>query len=169
MCNKTGAVLVFRQDGKLNLREHLYRQRTSDNKRPWNCWHIAPSFQKGKLSPRKVILCAQVFTTHTFHIWCPVGRFFNVSGLCVCVCVHARVHSVARSCLILCDSVDYNPPGSSVCRISQARILEWVAISFSPESSQSRDRTWVSCIGRQILYHWATWEVAGMDNSYVLF
>ena len=37
--------------------------------------------------------------------------------------------------------------------ILQARILEWVAISFSRGSSQPRDRTWVSCISRQILYH----------------
>ena len=40
---------------------------------------------------------------------------------------------------------DYSPPGSSVHGISQARILEWVAISF-PGSSQSRDQTQVSCL-----------------------
>ena len=59
------------------------------------------------------------------------------------------------------DSVDpmgYSPPGSSVHGISQARILEWVAISFSRGSSRPRDWTRISCIGRQILYHWATWE-----------
>ena len=44
-------------------------------------------------------------------------------------------------------------PGFSVHGILQARILEWVAIPFSRGSSQPRDRTWVSCIGRQILYH----------------
>ena len=49
-----------------------------------------------------------------------------------------------------------SPPGSSVCEISQARILEWVAISFSRVSSQTRDQTWVSC--RQVPHHWATWE-----------
>ena len=37
---------------------------------------------------------------------------------------------------------------SSICRISQARILQWVAISFSRGSSSPRDQTWVSCIGR---------------------
>ena len=52
----------------------------------------------------------------------------------------------------------YSPPGSTVHGISQARILEWVAISFSRRSSQLRDRTHVSCTGRWILYHWATWE-----------
>ena len=38
---------------------------------------------------------------------------------------------VAQSCPTLCDPVDYSPPGSSVHGILQARILEWVAISFS--------------------------------------
>ena len=38
---------------------------------------------------------------------------------------------VSKSCLILCDPMDCSPPGSSVYGISQARILEWVAISFS--------------------------------------
>ena len=50
----------------------------------------------------------------------------------------------------------YSSPGSSVHGIIQTRILEGVAISFSRESSQPRDQTCVSCIGRQILYHWAT-------------
>ena len=58
----------------------------------------------------------------------------------------------------LCRSMDYSPPSFSVHGISQARILEWVAISFSREFSQLRDWTLVSCIGRQILYHWATRE-----------
>ena len=47
-------------------------------------------------------------------------------------------------------------PDSSVHGISQARILEWVAISFSRGSSWPRNWTCVSCIGRQILYCWAT-------------
>ena len=53
---------------------------------------------------------------------------------------------VAQSCLTLCDPVDCIPPGSSFHGILQARIVEWVAISFSRESSQPRDRTQVSCI-----------------------
>ena len=49
----------------------------------------------------------------------------------------------------------------SVHGILQSRIPEWVAIPFSRGSSRPRDRnhvSWVSCIGRQILYHWATRE-----------
>ena len=51
---------------------------------------------------------------------------------------------VTQSCPTLCDPMDCSPPGSSVCGILQARILEWVAISFSRGSPQPRDRTWVS-------------------------
>ena len=64
----------------------------------------------------------------------------------------------AESCLTLCNPIDCRPPGSSVHGISQARILEWVAISFSRGSSWSRDRTHVACVsctsfvGRLILY-----------------
>ena len=48
---------------------------------------------------------------------------------------------VAQLCLILSDPLDCSPPDSSVHGILQARILEWVAISFSRGSSQSRDQT----------------------------
>ena len=68
-------------------------------------------------------------------------------SLCVC--------SDAQLCPTLCDSMDCSPPGSSVHEILQARILVWVAISFSRGSSQPRDCTHISCIsgiGRQILY-----------------
>ena len=54
--------------------------------------------------------------------------------------------------------MDCSLPGSSVLGISQVRILEWVAISFSRGSSRPRDQTHPSCLGRRILYHWATWE-----------
>ena len=54
--------------------------------------------------------------------------------------------------------MDCSLPSSFIHGISQARILEWVAISFSRGSSWSRDPTHASCIGKQILYHWATRE-----------
>ena len=54
--------------------------------------------------------------------------------------------------------MDCSPPGSSVHGILQARILQWVAISSSRGFSQPRDQTWVSWIGRWILYPWATRE-----------
>jgi len=48
---------------------------------------------------------------------------------------------VAQLCPILCEPMDYNIPDSSVRGILQARILEWVAISFSKVSSRPRDPT----------------------------
>ena len=66
--------------------------------------------------------------------------------------------SVAQLCLTLCNLVDCSRPGSSVHGISQARILEWVAISFSRGSSRSWGRIPISCIGMHVLYHWATKE-----------
>ena len=57
-----------------------------------------------------------------------------------------------------CDYMDCSPPGSSVHGILQARILEWVVISFSRASSQPRDQTWVSCTNTQILHCWAARE-----------
>ena len=59
---------------------------------------------------------------------------------------------------LLCDPVDYSPPGSSVQGLSQARILEWIVISFFKGSLWPRDQTCISCIGRQVLYYWATRE-----------
>ena len=56
----------------------------------------------------------------------------------------------------LCNPMDYSPSGSSVHGILQVRILEWVATSASMGFFWPRGRTCISCIGRQILYHWAT-------------
>ena len=53
---------------------------------------------------------------------------------------------IAQSCPTLCDPVDCSLPGSSVHGILQARILEWVAISFSRGSSRPRDQTQMSRI-----------------------
>ena len=65
---------------------------------------------------------------------------------------------VAQSCLTLCDPVDCSPPGSSIHGILQARILEWVAISFSRGSSQLRDWTQISHIAGRRFNLWATKE-----------
>ena len=73
--------------------------------------------------------------------------FFCWQIVCMCLC--------PQSCLTLCDPMDYSLPGSSVHGISQARRLEWVAISSSRGSSWPRDWNHVSCVsctGRRILY-----------------
>ena len=75
--------------------------------------------------------------------------------------VYSNVESeteVTQSYPTLCDPMDCSPPGSSIHWILQARILEWVAISFSRGSSQPRDRTQVSRIAGVGFNLWATRE-----------
>ena len=76
----------------------------------------------------------------------------------ICIHTHTHTHTQTYMCAkslpswsTLCDPMDHSPPGSSVHGILQAKILEWVAISFSRRSSQPRDATclsYVSCIDR---------------------
>ena len=79
--------------------------------------------------------------------------------------------------LTLCSPAGCSPPGSTVHGVFQARILEWVAVSYLRGSYWSRQWTWVSCIGKWVLYHWAAWEAhlyhgnqqtpqSGLLNSY---
>ena len=81
--------------------------------------------------------------------------------VCVCVCVYRKekedvfVCSSLSRVWIFCHPMDSGPPGSSVHGISQARILEWVVISFSRGFSLPRDRTCLFCVsstGRQIFF-----------------
>ena len=65
---------------------------------------------------------------------------------------------VVQSYPTLCDPLDCSPPGSSIHGILQARILEWVAISFSRGSSQPSDWTQVSHIAGRCFNLWATRE-----------
>ena len=87
-----------------------------------------------------------------------VSFLFSSSGLlwqdacikcvCVCVCVRARAQMCAKSiqfCQTLCNSMDCSLPDSSVHRILQARILEWVAML----SSRGLSNSGISC-----LLHW---------------
>ena len=72
---------------------------------------------------------------------------------------------VALLCLALCDATDYSVPNSSVHVILQARILEWVAIPFSRESSPPRNQTQVSCIAGRFFTIWATREALKPGSS----
>ena len=77
------------------------------------------------------------------------------------VCLHEMKWGemkVCQSCLTLCDPIDCSPPGSSVHGLFQARISEWVAISFSRGSSQYRNRTHFYCIAGRLFTIWTTRE-----------
>ena len=139
-----------------NLREYLHvlgMVRTSDTSwahpmgqalavQQWPRWH-------GRCRHRgQVILILQCTE---FKLLCCILNLHNV--LCVC--------SVVQLCLTFCDPMNRNLPGSFVHEILQAGILEWMAISSSRGSLLPRDQTcisYVSCIGRWILYHCTTWE-----------
>ena len=73
---------------------------------------------------------------------------------------------VVQLCLTLYNPLGCIPPGSSVHRIFQARILEWVAFSSSRGSSHPRDRTcisWVSCIAGRFFTCWAIREALNIS------
>ena len=81
----------------------------------------------------------------------------HISGVCI---------QSLSSVWLFWDPMDYSPPCSSAHRIFQARILEWVAISFSGGSSQLRDQIHdcVSYFGRWIFYH-LTEESGGQQST----
>ena len=85
----------------------------------------------------------------------------------ICDNVLKKWSEVAQSHLTFCDPMDYSLPGSSAHRIFQARVLEWVAISFSRGSSQPRDWTQVSCIAGRCFTIWATMEAQCPESSLI--
>ena len=90
------------------------------------------------------VATAPVVITILLPYYC--ADFYFLTGVCVC--------AYAQSPLTLCDPFSFRG-------ISQVRILEHVAISYSRGSFWPRDWTclsYISCIGRQILYHCTTWE-----------
>ena len=73
-----------------------------------------------------------------------------------CSCLYVRTGT--QSTWLFASPMNCSLPGSSVLGILQGRTLEWVASSSSRGSSRPRDRTCISCIGRRVLYPWATWK-----------
>ena len=95
-------------------------------------------------------LSISTFPVFWYMTWCLAQNSFLTKSCWVC-CFFS--HSVVSNSLW---PMDFNPPGSSIHGVLQARILEWVAIPFSRRSSQPRDRT--SCIVGRFFTIWATRE-----------
>ena len=105
------------------------------------------------------------------YLWCTglvVAWLWDLPGSGVEPVFLEWENEVAQSCPTLYNPMDFNLPCSSIHGLFQARVLEWVAISFSRGTSQPRNRTWVSHIvgrcftiwtTRWILNHWHTREV----------
>ena len=93
-----------------------------------------------------VIFCLYYFSPMTYSPW-----------LCEwCFTIHwLLLGEVPQLCPTLCNPMDCSLPGSSIHGIFQARVLEWVAISFSRESSWPRDRNQISCIVGRRFTIWA--------------
>ena len=112
------------------------------------------SFQMNCMLSSISILICNILSSMLIFLWSHFKVLSYTLAVC-CVCMCAELY------LSFWDPMDYSLPSSSLHGISQTRILEWGAISFSRGSSQPRDWMRVSCascIGRWILYHWATWE-----------
>ena len=135
-----------------------WRDRTS------SCWG-SKSFSPQKGPTQDITAPGE--HTHSHHaarsklcVWYPSREYSNISVqwwvvFCALCC--------AQLCLALCVPMGCSLPGFSVHGIFQARIQEWVAISFFKEDSRPRDRTHVSCIScidRWILHYWTTWLTA---------
>ena len=98
---------------------------------------------------------------------------FSHYMLCLCEDILIHLIFIKTKCVCaqplptLCNPMDYSLPGSSLHEIFQAKIPEWVAISSFREFSWSRGQTHIfciSCIGRWILFHWATWIAQGQNS-----
>ena len=92
----------------------------------------------------------------SFQVKIQVKEKFRDRTLVICLAVAKVKVLVAQLCLTLCNSVYCSMLGSSVHRISQARILEGAAIPFSRGSSWFRNWSQVSCIAGRFFTIWAT-------------
>ena len=121
--------------------------------------HQSQASLKAGLFNIQELTLKSISTNYITYTWIPLQ--FQRKGLSsFCCCFLPTASCVrAQSRQTFCDPMDCSLASSSVRGIDQARILEWVGISFSRGSSWSRDQICVSHIGRQILYHWDTWEV----------
>ena len=168
--------------GSLSLLQWIFPTQGSNPGLPYCRWIFYQLSHKE--SPRILAWVAYTFSSgssgprNRTGVSCVAGRFFTKWAVreallppkwwwcvelwaeCLCACVLCAV--CCQSFLTLCDPTHCSPLGSSVHGISQAIILEWVAISYSRAYSPPRDWTCVSCVsclGRRILYHCTTWEV----------
>ena len=117
----------------------------------------AISFSRGSSQTRDRA-CVFCIADRHFTIWATREALHQLGYVNYCdvwvphICVH--VCPVVQSCPTLWDLMDCILPGSSVLGIFQARILEWVAISFSRGSSWPRDWTHVLTIFSHVIPYW---------------
>ena len=107
------------------------------------------------------LLRAEYWSIPTFILAITITAFLAPLHMHVCVLSHVR----------LCNPMDCSLPDTSVHGIFQARLLEWVATFSFKGSSIPKDWSCVfcvSCIGRQTLYHYTTWEAHILFTKYFI-
>ena len=122
-----------------------------------NFWLIHEPFQAFSDSQTLAPAPPAVWTAFLLLSSEPFNFLFLISVCVVCVLV-AQLYPT------LCDPMDCAPQAPLVHGIFQARVLEWVAISFSRASSQPRDRIQILCIAGRFFTVWATREVKPLLN-----
>ena len=115
----------------------------------WLCWVFIAAWHVGSSWTRDWT-CVWTFTGRWIEPEIEpslAGGFFTTEPrgkprlICFCCC-----YLVDKSCPVLCNPLNCSQTDSSVHGISQARILEWIAVSYFGGSPQPRDGTWVSCL-----------------------
>ena len=139
-----------------------------------------------KLKTDKAFCRARLpFPVLFFKIWKKHEYIEHTTCVCVCVCVCVYVCVCAQSCLTLCDPIDCGLAGSSVHGIVQARILEWVAISYSRDLPEQGIKPMIpraSCIaggllttappGKYLNSHrknWLAWPTGAKGNLFQIY
>ena len=131
-----------------------------NTKRQWIHNTVKVSHDTGHYSPNNVFVSLGIYKDSSEILFCSHSSLLIKN--------HGSGSEVTQLCPTLCDPMDCSLQGSSVHGIFQARVLEWVAISFSRESSRLRDRTWVSHIAGRCFTVWANYTVHGILQARIL-
>ena len=136
------------------LPSHKYKKSAPFNSR-WDymVWFLCQNFSMGSSWSNCQLRLLSFIALLTLSFFTSLSRVC----VCVCVCVHAQ------SCVTLCD---LSPLGSSVHGISQARILEWVSITFSRGSADSRIKSSSPALAGGFFTSWATREALSLRAPY---
>ena len=122
-------------------------------------WRVQWTEEPGGLQSMGLQRVRHSWATEHTHV---LGK--NLGGVLKCCRTSVVVYSLSLVLLCLTPwNIALQAP-LFVHETSQARTLEWVSIFFSRGSSWPRDQTHVSCIGRRMLYHWATKEAQNFGS-----
>ena len=129
---------------------------------PWGC-----RVRYDRATELNCFICLSVYTLSFSHKkeW-NLAIWMDLEGIMLSEVSEMWVSRWVRS--NSCDPIDCSPPGSSVHWIFQARLVEWVAISFFRGSSQPRDWTWASCFAGRFLTNWATRKFPDREDMWHL-